>query len=70
MPIENIKIEEKQERLFEEKLIKILNPNNKLCKLRELINWEELEERVLGKVDIKELGRNRKSQRGFMRNQC
>ncbi|XVN42509.1 MAG: hypothetical protein RCG15_07960 [Candidatus Rickettsia vulgarisii] len=43
MPIENIIKSQKQGKLFGYKLKEELNPNNKLYKLRELINWSRLE---------------------------
>lgn len=43
MPIENITISQKQGRLFEDKLSIKLNPKNKLYKLRDMVNWSELE---------------------------
>lgn len=63
MPIENITKSQKQGKLFSYKLKEELNPNNKLYKLRELINWVSLEEWLLRNVSIKTLGRNRKSYR-------
>jgi hypothetical protein len=63
MPISKLKDSQKQGRIFEERLKNILNPKNKLYKLRELINWEELEEKALNHINIKELGRDRKPHR-------
>lgn len=63
MPIENISFSQKQERLFGEKLSIQLNRKNKLYKLRDLVNWSELEARALSKVEIKQFGRNKKDHR-------
>lgn len=63
MPIENITFLQKQERLFEEKLSTKLNPKNKLYKLRDLVNWSELEARALPNIEIKQFGRNKKDHR-------
>ena len=43
MPRENISFSQKQERLFGKKLSIQLNRKNKLYKLRDLVNWSELE---------------------------
>ena len=59
-PIENITFSQKQERLFEEKLSTKLNPKNKLYKLKDMVNWPELEARALSDIQIKQFGRNRK----------
>ena len=61
--IENITFSQKQERLFEEKLSTKLNPKNKLYKLRDLVNWSELEARALPNIEIKQFGRNKKDHR-------
>jgi len=63
MPIENVKNIQSQGRFFEDRLILKLKPTNKLFRLRELINWEELEKNALKNLDVKKLGRNRKSPR-------
>ncbi|MCC8461810.1 MAG: transposase [Rickettsia endosymbiont of Ecitomorpha arachnoides] len=63
MPIENIIKSQAQEKLFGYKLKEELNANNKLYKLRELINWSRLEEWLSKNVAIKRLGRNRKCHR-------
>lgn len=63
MPIENIIKSQKQEKLFGYKLKEELNSNNKLYKLRELINWSGLEEWLSKNVSIKRFGRNRKCHR-------
>lgn len=63
MPIENISLSQKQTKLFEEKLATKLNPKNKLYKLRDLINWPDLEARALSEVQIKQFGRNKKDHR-------
>lgn len=63
MPIENISFSQKQERLFGEKLSIQLNRKNKLYKLRDLVNWSELEALALDKVEIKQFGRNKKDHR-------
>jgi IS5 family transposase len=63
MPIENITFSQKQERLFEDKLSTKLNPKNKLYKLRDLVNWSELEARALPNIEIKQFGRRKKDHR-------
>ena len=63
MPIENITFPQKQERLFDERLSIKLNPKNKLYKLRDLVNWSELEARALPNIEIKQFGRNKKDHR-------
>ena len=63
MPIENITFSQKQERLFGEKLSIQLNRKNKLYKLRELVNWSELEAKALPEIEIKQFGRNKKDHR-------
>ena|GEM_PF-4956221 len=63
MPIENISLSQNQGRFFEEELSKKLNPKNKLYRLRDLVNWSELEEKALGHIEIKQFGRNRKPHR-------
>ena len=47
MPIENITFSQKQAKLFDERLSIKLNPKNKLYKLRDLVNWSELEARAV-----------------------
>lgn len=42
MPIENIEKSQRQGQLFGYKLTEELNPNNKLYKLRSLINWSRV----------------------------
>ena len=63
MPIENINSSQNQGRFFDDKLSTKLNPKNKLYKLRDLINWSDLELRALSDVQIKQFGRNKKSHR-------
>ena len=63
MPIEKVTVSQKQTKLFEEKLSIKLNPKNKLYKLREIVDWSELESRALCDVEIKQFGRNRKDHR-------
>ena len=63
MPIENITFSQKQERLFGEKLSIQLDRKNKLYKLRDLVNWSELEARALPNIEIKQFGRNKKDHR-------
>ncbi|WP_342226402.1 hypothetical protein [Rickettsia endosymbiont of Urophora cardui] len=58
MPIDNIIKSQEQGKLFGYKLKEELNPNNKLYKLRELINWSRLEEWLSKNVCIKKFGRN------------
>ena len=61
--IENITFSQKQEKLFDERLSIKLNPKNKLYKLRDLVNWSELEARALPNIEIKQFGRNKKDHR-------
>ncbi|HJK86904.1 MAG TPA: hypothetical protein QKA08_03965 [Candidatus Megaira endosymbiont of Nemacystus decipiens] len=49
MPAKKIEFAQRQGRLFHQKLSVELTPKHKLCKLRELINWAELE-CELGKI--------------------
>ena len=63
MPIENITFSQKQEKLFEERLSTKLNPKNKLYKLKDMVNWSELEARALQDIQIKQFGRNKKDHR-------
>jgi hypothetical protein len=63
MPIETITPKEKQGRLFYDAISRSLDPNNKLYKLRELIDWEGLEAKALGAIEIKQYGRNKKCSR-------
>ena len=63
MPIDNITFSQKQERLFEEKLSTKLNPKNKLYKLKDMVNWADLEARALSDIQIKQFGRNKKDHR-------
>lgn len=63
MPKENIIESQRQALLFEERLSETLNPKNKLYKLRELINWLELEAKALKNVAVNRLGRSRKDGR-------
>lgn len=63
MPIENIIIAQKQGRFLEEKLANKLNSQNKLYKLRDLINWSDLEARALSSIEVKQFGRSRKDHR-------
>lgn len=63
MPIENITFSQKQERLFEDRLSTKLNPKNKLYKLKDMVNWSELEARAVPDVQIKKFGRNKKDHR-------
>ena len=67
MPIENISFSQKQERLFGEKLSIQLNRKNKLYKLRDLVNWSELEAKALPEIEIKQFGRNKKDHRVMLR---
>jgi len=57
MPAEKIELQQKQGRLFHQKLSIELNPKHKLYKLRELINWFELESGVSQIVNVKRYGR-------------
>ena len=63
MPIDNITFSQKQARLFEDKLSTKLNPKNKLYKLRDMVNWSDLETRALPDIQIKQFGRNKKDNR-------
>jgi len=63
MPIENVKNSQSQGRFFEDQLSLKLKSTNKLYKLRNLINWDELESTALQNLDVKKLGRSRKSPR-------
>lgn len=63
MPIENIEKSQRQGQLLDYKLTEELNPNNKLYKLRSLINWNILEDWLLTNVNIKQFGRNRRCHR-------
>ena len=63
MPIESITKSQKQGKLFGYKLAEELNSDNKLYKLRELINWATLEECLSKNVNISKFGRNRKCHR-------
>jgi len=60
MPKENIKILQRQERLFEDRLSVKLNKENKLYKLRDMVDWSALEVQALPSNDIKRFGRNQK----------
>ena len=63
MPIENITFSQKQERLFEDRLSTKLNPKNKLYKLKDMVNWSDLETRALPDIQIKQFGRHKKDHR-------
>ena len=63
MPIHNIELSQKQGSLFFDKLSNELNPKHKLYKLKELINWSDLENQVTKLVSVEQLGRERKSLR-------
>ena len=63
MPIQNIELLQNQGRLFLDKLSKELNPKHKLYKLKELINWSDLEAQIVKLVNVEQLGRERKSLR-------
>lgn len=63
MPIENITILQKQGRLLEDRLSTKLNPKNKLYKLKDIVNWGDLEARALSEIQVKQFGRNKKDQR-------
>ena len=60
MPIEEITKTERQSRLMQDKMSNELNPKNKIYRLRAAINWQRLETRVKGLVEVSDLGRNRK----------
>ena len=61
--IENITFSQKQERLFDERLSIKLNPKNKLYKLKDMVNWADLEARALPDIQIRQFGRNKKDHR-------
>jgi IS5 family transposase len=63
MPIDKIEDSQRQARLFFEQLSRKLNPNNKLYKLKELINWQTLEDNISKLVKIEKLGRTKKDTR-------
>ena len=63
MPIENITFSQKQGILLEDRLSTKLNPKNKLYKLKEIVNWSDLEARALSDIQIKQFGRNKKDHR-------
>lgn len=63
MPIKNIPLAQKQGNLFTQKLSIELNSNNKLYKLRSLIDWDHLEKWLHENVKINKLGRDRKCHR-------
>ena len=63
MPIEKLESKQRQGRLLQDKLSKELSAKHKLYKLKELINWSELEEQIVKIVNVKALGRERKSLR-------
>ena len=63
MPIEDLSASQNQGRIFQTPLSQNLYRKNKLYRLRDLINWPELESKVLSHVNIKQFGRNRKSHR-------
>ena len=63
MPIKDIEKSQRQSRLFGYKLSEELNPKNKLYKLREVIDWEVLEDYVLSHTEVKRQGRDRQSVR-------
>lgn len=63
MPIENITNSQKQGRLLEDRLSTKLNPKNKLYKLKDIVNWDDLEARALSDIQVKQFGRNKKDHR-------
>ena len=63
MPIDKIEDSQRQAKLFFERLSRKLNPNNKLYKLKELINWDDLEKNISKLVKLEKLGRTRKDTR-------
>jgi transposase, IS5 family len=63
MPAEKIELQQRQGRLFHQKLSIELSPKNKLYKLRELINWTELESELSKIVNVARYGRAKKSLR-------
>ena len=63
MPIENIKDSQYQSRIFERGLSEELERSHKLYKLRNLINFDELEEKIRKLIKEKKLGRTKTSTR-------
>lgn len=63
MPIQNLENSQRQGRLLQDKLSKELNSKHKLYKLKELIDWDDLENQVIQIVNVDQLGRERKSLR-------
>jgi len=63
MPIKDIKKLQSQSRLIGYKLSEELNPQNKLYKLRDEINWAVLEKHVLANMKVSGSGRERHSVR-------
>jgi len=63
MPIENLDESNHQSCLFQDRLSKELSPKHKLYKLRDVINWEDLEGALSDLILVKERGRERRSLR-------
>lgn len=52
--------------LFEKRLSKKSNPQNKPYQIRDLINRAELEGQALSHIEIKQFGKNRKDHRAML----
>ncbi len=63
MPIANIESTQRQSRLLQNSLSEELSPKHKLYKLRPLINWSNLEEKIAKLINVSRMGRERKSLR-------
>jgi len=60
MPIKDLRQSQSQSRLFGYKLSEELNCKNKLYKLREVINWENLEDYVLSIREVRRCGQKKR----------
>ena len=63
MPVEKLNFQNKQSRLFQDRLSNELNKRHKLYKLREAIDWDNLLQSVMDIIPVHELGRERKNLR-------
>ena len=63
MAVKDIRKTQSQTRLFSYNLSEELNPNNRLYKLRGLLDWQTLEDYVLTNMEISCYGRDRHSVR-------
>lgn len=57
MPIDSLSNQKFQHDPKDKKLLEFLNPQNKLVRLRDLIDWEFLEKYLEDKIEIHKLGR-------------